>query len=144
MLLPRRSMSSRRATFSFGLSFIRSPPCSAGSCSEPSIVAAANRLARTGVREGASGARGRDAEPVAVGVFEITLPPGEALFIDRNPELLRDRVDVAYVQMNERVRTSVALVFGEVEPDASSCHGDEPRKPRLELVLPLLVESESL
>ena len=96
------------------------------------------------MREGASGARGRDAEPVAVGVFEITLPSGKALVIDRNPELLRDRVDVAYVQMNERVGTSVAFVFGEVEPDASSRHGDEPRKPRLELVLPLLVESESL
>jgi hypothetical protein len=46
--------------------------------------------------------------------------------------------------MDESVGASVTLVFGEIEPDTPSRDRDEPRKPRLELVLPLLPESESL
>src|SRR2546430_1208620 len=46
--------------------------------------------------------------------------------------------------MDERVRTGVTLVFREIEPDASTRYRNEPREARFELVLPLLVESQSL
>jgi hypothetical protein len=44
-----------------------------------------------------------DSEPVPIGVFQIALTSGETLFVDGNPELLRDRVDVVDVQVNKRV-----------------------------------------
>jgi len=44
--------------------------------------------------------------------------------------------------VDERVRAGVTLVLGEVEADVSARDGDELREPRLELVLPLLVEAE--
>ena len=74
----------------------------------------------------------------------MTLPAGEALLVDRDPELLRHRVDVLDVQVDERVRARVALVLGEVEPNLTAGDGEEPREARLELVLPFLVEAEPL
>src|SRR5205823_5552281 len=68
--------------------------------------------------------------------------PGEAFFVDRDAELLRDGVDVAHVEVDERVGPRVALVLGEVEPNRPACDRDEPRKAGLELMLPLLLESE--
>jgi catechol 2,3-dioxygenase-like lactoylglutathione lyase family enzyme len=91
----------------------------------------------------ASGARGRYPEPVAVWVFKVALPPGKTLFIDRNPELLRDCVDVVDVQVDKGVGPCVTGVLREVETHASARYRNEPRKPRLELMLPLLQESES-
>src|SRR4051812_50087298 len=46
--------------------------------------------------------------------------------------------------MDERVRSSITLVLGEVEPDSSTCDGDEQREARLELMLPLPLETEAL
>jgi hypothetical protein len=92
----------------------------------------------------ASGARSRYPEPVAVWIFEVALTPSETLFIDGDPELLRDRVDVIDVQVNKGVGPCVSLVLREIEPNASACHRNEPRKARLELMLPLLLETESL
>lgn len=45
--------------------------------------------------------------------------------------------------MDERVRSGIALVLGEVQADVPASHRDEPRKAGLELMLPLLVESEA-
>jgi hypothetical protein len=49
---------------------------------------------------GALRAGSSDSEPVPIGVFQIALTSGETLFVDGNPELLRDRVDVVDVQVN--------------------------------------------
>jgi hypothetical protein len=92
----------------------------------------------------ASGARSRYPEPVAVWVFKVTLPPSETLFIDGNPELLGDGVDVTDVQVDEGVGPCISLVLREIESNASACHRNEPWKARLELMLPLLLEIESL
>jgi hypothetical protein len=92
----------------------------------------------------ASRARSRYPEPVAVWIFKVTLPSSKTFFIDGNPELLRDRVDVIDVQVDKGVGPCVTLVFREIEPNASAGHRDEPGKPRLELMLPLLQESEPL
>src|SRR5438067_2513002 len=92
----------------------------------------------------ALGAGSCDSESVPIGVFQIALTSGETLFVDRDPELLRDRVDVFDVQVNKRVGPCVPFVFGEIKANTSSRERDEPRKARLELVLPLLLETEAL
>jgi hypothetical protein len=89
-------------------------------------------------------ARRRYTQSVAVGVFELTLPTSKTLFIDGNPELLGNGVDVVDVHVDERVRASVAFVLGEIKAGASSRDRDEPRQPRLELMLPLLTKSQPL
>ena len=38
---------------------------------------------------------------------------------------------------------SVALVLGEIDPDAAACHRHEPGETRFELVLPFLLEAEA-
>src|SRR5690349_24689565 len=68
----------------------------------------------------ASGASGRDPQPVAVRVFEIHLATGEALLVNRDAELLGDAVDVIDVEVDERVRSSVACVLRDVDSDRSS------------------------
>jgi hypothetical protein len=95
-------------------------------------------------RERASGARSRYPEPVAVWIFKVTLPPSKTLFIDGNPELLRDGVDVTDVQVDEGVGPCVSLVLREIDPNASAYHRNKRWKARLELMLPLLQESEPL
>ena len=50
-------------------------------------------------------------ESLELGVSKIALPAGKALFIARNPELVRDRVNVVHVPMDERVAAGVALVL---------------------------------
>jgi hypothetical protein len=92
----------------------------------------------------ASGARRRYAYPVAVWVFERTLTPGEAFFVDRDVELGRDRVDIVHVQVDESGGASVTLVLREIEPSLPPGHGDEPRKTWLELMVPFLSEAEAL
>src|SRR3954452_22810012 len=89
-----------------------------------------------------SGAPGGDAQPVAVRVHEGALPPGEPVLVDGNSELLGHGVDVPDVEVDQGVGPSVALVLGQVQPDVATCHGDEPGKAGLELVLPLLDEAE--
>jgi hypothetical protein len=89
-------------------------------------------------------ASGRDPQSVAVRVFEIHLATGEALLVNRDAELLGNAVDVIDVEVDERVRSCVAFVLGQVDVDRSSGNGDEPRKARLELMLPLLLEAEPL
>lgn len=80
-------------------------------------------------------------EPVAVRVREADLlSPG--FFIDRHSELCPERIDVVYVQVDERIRASVACVFGKEETDTAPCDRHEPWKTGLELVLPFLLESE--
>lgn len=59
----------------------------------------------------ASGPSGGDAESVAVWVHEVAFASGEPVFVDRNPELSRDRVDILDVQVNQGVGTGVACVF---------------------------------
>ena len=78
---------------------------------------------------GTSGASSSYAQPVAVGIFEITFPPGETLFVDRDSELFRDGVDVVEVQVDQGVGTSVALVFRQVEPDVAARHRDNHGHP---------------
>ena len=91
-----------------------------------------------------SGAWSRYPQPVPIRVFEVALPAGKTRFIDGNLELLRDRVDVLDVQVHECVGPCVPLVFREIEPNASSRYRNEPWKPRLELMLPLLAKSKAL
>src|SRR4051794_11017436 len=88
------------------------------------------------------GAPGGNSQPVAVQVYESALPPGEPFFIDGNPELLGHGIDVLDIQMDQGIRTGVALVLRQVEPDIATCHRDEPGKAGLELMLPLLGEPE--
>ncbi len=45
--------------------------------------------------------------------------------------------------MNEGIRARVTFVLGEVEAHAAAHDGDEPRKAGLELMVPLLLESEA-
>ncbi len=59
----------------------------------------------------ASRARSGDPEAVAVRVLDIALTAGEPVLVNRNPEYRRDRVDVAHIQMNQRVRSRVAGVL---------------------------------
>jgi len=68
------------------------------------------------------GARGRYSEPVPVRILDIALAPRELLLVDWDPELLRHRVDVGDIQMNQRVRASVTLMLGKVEPHAPAGH----------------------
>jgi hypothetical protein len=89
-----------------------------------------------------SGAPGGDAQPVAVRVYDIALASGEAFFIDRDPELLGHSVDVVDIEVDQGLRRSVALVLRQVKADVPACHRDEPRKPGLELMLPLFDEPE--
>ena len=90
------------------------------------------------------GAPSRHPQPVAVGIFELTLPSGQALFVDGNSELFRDRIDVGDIEVDQRIGPGIALVLGEVEADVSSRHRDEPWEAGLELVLPLFAELEAL
>jgi hypothetical protein len=76
--------------------------------------------------------------------LKIALAASKTFFVDGNPELVRDHVDVLDVEVDKRVGAGVTLVFREIEVDAPSREREEPRKPRLELVLPLLAESEPL
>jgi hypothetical protein len=91
-----------------------------------------------------SGPRGRDTQPVAVRVFQVALAPSETLFIDPNPELLSYRIDVIDVKVDQGAGRCVAGVFGEIEPNAPARDTDEPRESWLELMPPLLLESEPL
>src|SRR5215208_5326198 len=86
----------------------------------------------------ASGARSRYPEAVAVWIFKVALPPGETLFIYGDTELLRDRVDVVDVQVDERVGPCVSFMLGEIEPNASACHRNERWKAR-QSAAPLIV-----
>jgi hypothetical protein len=61
-----------------------------------------------------SGAPSGDAQPVAVRVDEGALAPGESVFVDGDPELLRNGVDVVDLQVDQGVRSSVALVLRQV------------------------------
>jgi hypothetical protein len=90
-----------------------------------------------------SGAPGRDPQSVAVGIFEVALAPGKAGFVHGDAELRRDGVDVVDVEMDEGVRARVTLVFGEVQARPAARDGNEQGKARLELMLPLLLESET-
>jgi hypothetical protein len=87
-------------------------------------------------------AGGGDAQPVAVRVYEGALPPGEPFLIDGNPELLGHGIDVLDIQVDQRVRPSVTLVLREVKPGTPACHGHEPGKAGLKLMLPLFDEPE--
>ncbi len=89
-----------------------------------------------------SGAPSRYPQSVAVEVFEITLAPGKCVLIDLDAELRGDSVDVVDVEVDEGIGARVTLVFGEVEAHTAARHGNEPGQPRLELMLPLLLESE--
>src|SRR4051812_27400740 len=91
-----------------------------------------------------SGVRSRYSEPVAIRVFKVTLPAGKTLFINWNPELLRNGVDVTDVQVDKGVGRCITCVLREIKPNASARYGNEPWKTRLELMLPLFQESESL
>ena len=72
-------------------------------------------LAQIGLRvapwERGLGATCRHAQSVAVGIFERALAPGEAFFVDGDTELLRDRVDVGDVEVDQCVGPGVAFVF---------------------------------
>lgn len=46
--------------------------------------------------------------------------------------------------MDQRVGSRIAFVLGEVEAEAATGYGHEPRKAWLELVLPLLLEPQPL
>jgi hypothetical protein len=61
---------------------------------------------------------------------------GEAVFVYGNPELRRHSVDVVDVEVDQRVRTSVAFVLREIKPNVAASDRDEPGEARLELVLP--------
>ena len=91
-----------------------------------------------------SGAACRDAQPVPVRVDESTLPSSKTLLVDGNTELRGYDVHIVDVQVDQRVGTSIALVFGQVEPHSSAHDGDEPGEAWLELVPPLLLEPEAL
>ena len=92
----------------------------------------------------ASGAPSRYTQPVAVRVFEIALPSSKTLLVDRDSKLLRHRVDVPDVQVDQRVGTGIALVFRQVEPNVAARHGHKPWEAWLELVLPLLTKPKAL
>jgi hypothetical protein len=83
-------------------------------------------------------------ESVAVQVLQVALSPCKAFFVHGNPEFGRDGVDVLEVQMDERVRSSITLVLGEVKPDTCTRDGDEQRETGLELMLPLFAETQAL
>jgi hypothetical protein len=68
------------------------------------------------------GTGSRDSESVPIEVLQIALTSGETLFVNGDPELLRDGVDVADVQVNERVGPCVPFVFREIETNTSSRH----------------------
>jgi hypothetical protein len=93
---------------------------------------------------GGSGSRRGYPEPVAIRVFNFDLAPGQAVLVDGDPELRRNGVDVPDIQMDERVWSRVAPMFGEIEPNASAADRNEQREARLELMLPLFLEAESL
>ena len=94
-------------------------------------------------RRSRSGPPRGDAESVAVRVHEVAFPSGEAVFVYGNPELRRHRVDVLDVEVDQRVRTSVAFVLRKIKPNVAPSHGNEPGEAGLELVLPLLDEPEA-
>lgn len=66
-----------------------------------------------------SGASRRDTQPVAVGVDERALSPGKTLLVDGNVELLGHRADVIDVELDQRIGTSVPLVFCIAPPTTS-------------------------
>jgi hypothetical protein len=85
-----------------------------------------------------------DAQSVPVGVFDVALAAGKTFLVDRDTELRGDGVDVAHVEMDEAARRRITCVLGQVEADVASRHGNEPREPGLELVLPFLPKPEPL
>src|SRR5690242_5779935 len=108
------------------------------------LAAAASPLAEFRGRLTSSGAPRSDTQPVAVRVHEVAFPSGQTIFVDWDPELVRDGIDVLDVQMDQGVRPSVARVLRQVKPNAPTCHRDEPGEAGLELVLPLFRKSEPL
>jgi hypothetical protein len=68
--------------------------------------------------------------------------PGEPFLIDGNPELVGHGIDVLDIEVDQGVRPSVALVLREVKPGMPACHGHEPGKAGLKLMLPLFDEPE--
>jgi hypothetical protein len=82
-------------------------------------------------------------ESVPVRVFKVTLASSEAFLVDGDPQLRRNGINVPDIQMDERVRPRVALVFGEIEPQTSAGNRDEQREAGLELMLPLFAEVQS-
>ena len=72
-------------------------------------------LAQIGLREATRGcglgSTCRHAQSVAVGIFERALAPGETVFVDGDAELLRDRVDVGDLKVDQCVGPGVAFVF---------------------------------
>src|SRR5215210_755968 len=62
----------------------------------------------------------------------------------RRSRLLRHRVDVFDVEVNQGVRPRIALVFRQVDPNVAARYGDKPREARLKLVRPLLTEPQAL
>jgi hypothetical protein len=69
-----------------------------------------------------SGANGVHSNSVAVGISEADLSARGAFFIHGHTELSGDRVEVAHMEMDERVRPGVACVFGQEESDSASDH----------------------
>src|SRR5689334_1534563 len=84
----------------------------------------------------------RDPQSVAIEILDVALAAGETVLIDRYSELAGHSLDVVHIEVNEAFRRSVTRVFRQVKPKWSPTHRNEPRKARLELVLPLLREAE--
>src|SRR5438067_3901100 len=95
-------------------------------------------------RAGGLGAASRYTQSIAVRIYQGALTPGEPFVIDEDTELGGYDIDALDVEMDQRVRPGVAFVLREVEPNAPACHGNEPGKVGLELMLPLLLETEPL
>ena len=72
------------------------------------------------------------------------LPSCKTLLVDRDAEIVGDPFDVGDVEVDERVRTRVAFVLGEVEADLTARNRNEPRESWFELMLPFLLEAEPL
>ncbi len=81
---------------------------------------------------------------VAVRVGQVALPASEPVFVHGNAELVGHRIDVVDVDVDQGVRSSVALVLRQVDTGIASDHRDEPREAWFELVLPFLAEPEPL
>jgi len=58
-----------------------------------------------------SGTTGRDAQPVAVWIYEGGFASGKPCFIDGNAKLPRYAIDVLDVEVDQRVWARVARVF---------------------------------
>src|SRR5438105_1367416 len=91
-----------------------------------------------------SGATSCNPQPVAVRVFQVTLATSETIFINRDAELFRYRIDVVDVEVDQTLGRCVAGVLREVKPNAPARYRHEPREAWLKLMLPLLPEPEAL